>query len=167
MRGIVVPKVNGLPWSVTILALLYIASGLWAIGSFFLGFFVREWGNDYGDFFWGLLKVSVGAGLLERSRAWRFALMAWLACSTAAKVTALLAGIIIYSSDATGWIAFQSQTIWEYPLASPMGLLFILTLVVIHLAWLGVQWWIVDRPEVRKLFIKSKNPGLAASTSSL
>jgi hypothetical protein len=156
-------RINGLPWSVTLLAFLYAAGGLWSMGRFFWGFYAQDGENDYGDLFGGLFAISIGAGLLERSRFWRFALMAWLACSVAAKVTAFVVGFFIGSPDTMSRVVFQSETLWTYPAYSALGIAINLTAFGLYLALMGLQWWLVDRPEVRGLFIKSKPSAPSAS----
>ncbi len=151
------PKINGLPWSVTLLAFLYIALGLWSIGRFFLAFHFRNMEGDYGDFFIGLIQISVGAGLLERSRFWRFVLLAWIACKAAAAITVMAVGYLTGSPDATMTIGSQSEILWQYPTYSPLGIAVILSFLGLGLLWSGLQWWILDRPEARKLFIVPKS----------
>lgn len=165
-----------IPWSVRVVAYLIVGSGLLAILRLFLGLYlgrpVMTWvepfiGPDNGwiDLFIGLLKIHIGASLLERSRFWRFVVLAWLACTFVARIIVWTAGLFLLPSVAKISVGIKPLLSWEYGYSSPEGVVLGVVLIALHLLWVGLIWWALDRPDVRKLFIKSKSSVPSVSPS--
>lgn len=171
-----------MPWSVRVVAYLIVGSGLLSIIRLFTGVYgghpVMNWAetfigpdNGWVDLFFGLLKIHIGASLLEWSRFWRFVILAWVACMFVARVVLWIAALLLAPSTAkisVGIRPFISLS-WEYGYQSPEGVVLGIILITLYLLWSGLLWWALDRPEVRKLFIMSKSavsPAAQASPNS-
>jgi hypothetical protein len=163
-------KVDRLPWSVRAMAWLLACYGVLDISVFLYEFFVPGGVDNYSYIIFGLIKINMGAGILERSRFWRFVILAWLACSYTSTMIILIFALFFPSPNATWGFklgpAFSEN--FSLDLSDTRVSFFIIAFLVINTAWVGLQWWALDRPEVRKLFIKSsEEPELSKSTSAL
>jgi hypothetical protein len=183
MSGWESTSLSRLPLSLRLMGFLFIGYGLWSIGRFVLSILPGDEGElgsgspsgitfslGYGSILWeqlfvGLLQINIGTQLWERDRFWRFVVMAWLACNAAAIAVLGVLGMFTKGPDATVAFKYASTLYWQVSGNSPTGIIIYIVIICLNLFWLGLQWWALDRPEVRKLFINTENTAVVGSAS--
>jgi hypothetical protein len=145
-----------IPWSVRIVAYLFALGGIGSLATLILETIRSD--VNVMNLLWYLLQLEIAYGLLRLSRFWRFAALAWLAVSVASFVAVVIVGVFTAPPIVTATIklgaGLSEQILYQIPLPKFVSVAIGLCLTFLINGW---QWWALDRPEVRKLFMPQKH----------